>query len=68
MNQNIKSKNSELSIYSKRCCQSFVLHVITVEEVNSCINNFVLPLGLMEFLQVYQIVKSYIGPYFITVI
>ena len=30
--------NLALTIHSKRCCQSFVLHKIT-EEVNTCINN-----------------------------
>ena len=30
--------NLALTIHSKRCCQSFVLHEIT-EEVNTCINN-----------------------------
>ena len=31
--------NLALTIHSKRCCQSFVLHEITEEEVNTCINN-----------------------------
>ena len=32
-------RKSDLKIYSKRCCQSFVFHEITKEKVNECINN-----------------------------
>ena len=31
--------NLALTIHSKRCCQSFVLHEISEEGVNTCINN-----------------------------
>ena len=40
MGKNLPNQhNSDLKIYSKRCCQSFVFHEITEDEVNECINN-----------------------------
>ena len=39
MNKNLNSIDSKLTIHAKCCSQSFVFHEITVEEINSCINN-----------------------------
>ena len=39
MNKNFNSIDSKLTINAKCCSQSFVFHEITVEEINSCINN-----------------------------
>ena len=39
MNKNLNSIDSKLIIHAKCCSQSFVFHEMTVEEINSCINN-----------------------------
>ena len=39
MNKNLNSNDSKLTIHVKCCSQSFVFHEITVEEINSYINN-----------------------------
>ena len=39
MNKNLNSNDSKFTIHAKCCSKSFVFHKITVEEINSCINN-----------------------------